>query len=269
MGNPYLIDRPACISFSGGRTSGYMLWHIIQAFGGTLPDDVHVVFANTGKERLETIDFIHECETRWNLNVRWLEYVEDGGRRWREVDYDTASREGEPFEALIRRKKYLPNAITRLCTTGLKIEPIQRFMGEHLALKHWTTAVGIRHDEPRRWRILGEDARNTREFKIAPLKDSGVTEDDVLRWWGQQEFDLRLRTYEGNCDLCFLKGRAKKALIAQENPGLVEWWARMEEQTGALFRKDQDSYAQMQGQGFLFRADDDGADDGVSCFCTD
>ena len=29
--NPYKIEGPALISFSGGRTSGYMLKHIIDA----------------------------------------------------------------------------------------------------------------------------------------------------------------------------------------------------------------------------------------------
>ena len=40
MLNPYLIKGPALISFSGGRTSGYMLNHILEAHGGRLPDDV-------------------------------------------------------------------------------------------------------------------------------------------------------------------------------------------------------------------------------------
>ena len=51
MADPYLITGPALISFSGGRTSAYMLKMILDAHGGTLPDDVHVCFANTGKER--------------------------------------------------------------------------------------------------------------------------------------------------------------------------------------------------------------------------
>ena len=46
--NPYLIHGPALISFSGGRTSGYMLKKILDAHSGLLPDDVHVTFANTG-----------------------------------------------------------------------------------------------------------------------------------------------------------------------------------------------------------------------------
>jgi len=37
MNNPYRITEPSIISFSGGRTSGYMLKKILNAFGGKLP----------------------------------------------------------------------------------------------------------------------------------------------------------------------------------------------------------------------------------------
>lgn len=61
MQSPYLIEGPALISFSGGRTSALMLKRIIDAHGGTLPADVFVAFANTGREREETLRFVHEC----------------------------------------------------------------------------------------------------------------------------------------------------------------------------------------------------------------
>jgi len=38
--NPYLIEAPALISFSGGRTSACMLKQIIDAYGGQLPADI-------------------------------------------------------------------------------------------------------------------------------------------------------------------------------------------------------------------------------------
>jgi len=56
--NPYLITEPTCISFSGGRTSAYMLYQVLQAHGGTMPDDGIVCFANTGKEEEATLDAI-------------------------------------------------------------------------------------------------------------------------------------------------------------------------------------------------------------------
>lgn len=48
--NPYLIEGPTLYSFSGGRTSAYLLKHCLDAHGGKLPDDHVVCFANTGKE---------------------------------------------------------------------------------------------------------------------------------------------------------------------------------------------------------------------------
>ena len=70
--NPYKIDGPALISFSGGRTSAYMLYHILQAHGGSLPDDIYVTFANTGKEMPETLDFVHDCGVHWDVKIHWL-----------------------------------------------------------------------------------------------------------------------------------------------------------------------------------------------------
>ena len=54
--NPYQITGPAQIGVIGGRTSGHMLWKILETHGGKLPADVHA-FQNTGKEREETLVF--------------------------------------------------------------------------------------------------------------------------------------------------------------------------------------------------------------------
>ena len=246
--SPYLLQGPACISFSGGRTSGYMLAHILEAHGGTLPSDVHVVFANTGKERPETLDFIHKCASRWNVSVRWIEWQREAPR-WREVTYETASRDGKPFADLIEWKQYLPNPVQRLCTQHLKIDTMKRFVKEACGLTDdYTTAIGIRYDEPRRWRIIGQDSRNAREWKVAPLVEAKVSEPDVMLWWAKQPFDLSLSQGEGNCDLCFLKGTAIKERIVRQRPDLAKWWAAQErpsEGTRHLWRSNSLSYTQM------------------------
>lgn len=48
-----------------------------------------VVFANTGKERPETLDFVQECAERWDVPIPWLEYDPEAPHRTRLVDYTT------------------------------------------------------------------------------------------------------------------------------------------------------------------------------------
>ena len=35
-------------------------------------ENLTVLFCNTGKEYDETLDFVNEVETRWNVPVTWL-----------------------------------------------------------------------------------------------------------------------------------------------------------------------------------------------------
>ena len=75
--NPYRVPRPAVISFSGGRTSAYMLRRVIDAYGGRLPEDISVIFANTGMERPETLEFVDVCAHAWAVRIQWVEYFWD------------------------------------------------------------------------------------------------------------------------------------------------------------------------------------------------
>ncbi len=104
------------MSFSGGRTSAFMLKQILDAHGGTLPADVHVCFANTGRELEETLTFVDECSRRWAVPIVWLEYDADAPHHTRIVDHAIASRDGEPFRAVITARDFLPNPVARFCT---------------------------------------------------------------------------------------------------------------------------------------------------------
>lgn len=240
--NPFLITGPALVSFSGGRTSAYMLWRILQAHGGTLPDDVHVCFANTGKEREETLRFVHECASRWGVRVRWLEWrsrlksipVE---QRFEEVGFNSASRDGGPFAALIASKKATPNSVARWCTENLKVLTIQAFMEtQGCKPSEYANVVGLRADEP------GRVEKGRGRGSVMPLADAGITQRDVRAFWATQPFDLGLLPFEGNCDGCFLKARPKLMEVERTKPGSLQWWAEMEAQQGATFRPEY-SYA--------------------------
>lgn len=271
MTDPFRIEGPANVNFSGGRTSAYMLWRILEAHGGTLPDDVHVLFANTGRERPETLDFVAECASRWDVRIVWLEW-RDGphGQRFEEVSHNSASRAGEPFEALIDQKGFPPNQVTRYCTEKLKIEVMRDFMRAQ-GHRRRVSVIGLRADESHR--VLraraGCKRRRAGETKLFPLHDAGTTKADVMAFWAAQPFDLRLEDHEGNCDLCFLKSKEKLRRIMYDRPDLAAWWIEQENRMRSSFRPpDRPSYRQLyetrrRQESFDFDAAD------MDCNCTD
>jgi 3'-phosphoadenosine 5'-phosphosulfate sulfotransferase (PAPS reductase)/FAD synthetase len=283
--DPFKIEGPALISFSGGRTSGYMLWRIIQAHGGTLPDDVLVTFANTGKEMPQTLDFVADCGERWGVDIVWLEYRRREGPDFEVVSYETASRKGEPFKELIDSRGFLPNPVARFCTVELKIRTMARYAMKGLGWPEFDKIVGLRADEPSRVSKMRGRAVSSRETGerdvLMPLADVGVTKRDVQEFWNRQNFDLRLPningvTPYGNCDLCFLKGAATIQGMMAASPQIADWWieaearARASKPDGALFRRDRPSYAAMlQSVKDQTVFDFGDRDELIDCFCGD
>ena len=228
--DPYRVPLPAVVSFSGGRTSAYLLRKILDAYGGRLPAGIAVVFANTGMEREETLNFVDICGREWGVVIHWLEYQWEAPHRTRVVDHASASRNGEPYAALIDRKGFVPNVTLRFCSGDLKRDRIEAFARHHLGLKRWHSVIGLRADEPRRvWRMRAMNCGSrTGTSAVLPLADAGVREADVLDWWKQQPFDLGIPSYAGNCSLCMLKGRAKLIRIIRTDPLLADWWIKQE-----------------------------------------
>ena len=276
MANPFEIKEPTCISFSGGRTSAYMLWRVLDANNGIPPPHARVMFANTGKEDEATLKFVNDCSVNWNVPITWVEY-RDADPAFAVVNYETASRNGEPFEALIRKRQYLPNPVTRFCTSELKIRTIHKYLkstgwDDHNETMDW---IGMRADEQRRAAKIADKSR-------IPLVTAGVTKETVGEFWRNQPFDLELPningvTYHGNCDLCFLKGGSQVLSLIAEKPERGIWWAQMEalalalasKPSGAVFRSDRPSYKSM----IQFAAEQkdmfDPNEESIACFCGD
>ena len=285
--NPYRIDGPALVSFSGGRTSGYMLHQILDAHDGQLPDDVHVVFFNTGREFEQTLRFVHECSVRWQVTITWLEFDPAEPFDTNVVGYNSASRDGEPFAKIVKVRGFLPNPTMRLCTHYLKVKRGIAFMRDMLGYAEWTNVVGLRHDEPRR--VARQKAMNEagkeRFESVLPLDAAKVNRRDVSAFWKRQPFDLGLpdnngKTPLGNCDLCYMKGAATIKGIMRLFPERARWWIDMERNAPALgtltkpemalFRADRPSYRELLN--FVRRQRDfEGgpSDDCLPCDCTD
>ena len=275
MSDPFKISEPTLISFSGGRTSAYMLWRVLQS-NNELPDNSIVCFSNTGKEDEETLKFVQECEKRWNVPITWIEWI-DEEPKFKIVTFETASRNGEPFMQMIHESTgYLPNPVARICTAQLKIRTIHNFLKskgwKHNENMDW---VGIRADEMRR--------ANKIDRERTPLVTDGVTKQIVGDFWKSQSFDLGLPnmngvTMHGNCDLCYLKPTWQIISLIKEKPSRADWWisAEMSVQTsnktfgdGGRFRKDRPSYAKLKE--FALSHDDmfDNTEEAIPCFCGD
>jgi len=264
MRDPFKITEPTSISLSGGRTSAYMLWRVLQSNGG-LTDGTVICFANTGKEDEATLEFVRDCSVHWNVPITWIEFVtRSGDNKYKIVDFDTASRNGEPFEQLIKEKKFTPNSVMRFCTEELKIKPIKAFT----QLDDDQTMVGIRADEAHRI------PKMRKRGLLVPLVEAGIVKHDIREFWKKQPFDLKLEerdgvTQLGNCDLCFLKPAGQIFGLIQDKPSRAVWWAKQEKAVGGTFHKDRPSYSQMMDfektQGKLFAADEEA----IACFCGD
>ena len=133
-----LPDGNVQIAFSGGRTSAYMLHQIMEANGG-LPDRVEVIFANTGREMPQTLDFVAEVGARFGVGITWLEYTAEKPG-FRVTGRQGAAENGEPFRALIERRKFLPNQQARFCTQELKLRPAKRYLISR-GWTHWLAAL--------------------------------------------------------------------------------------------------------------------------------
>lgn len=224
---------PLYIAFSGGRSSAYMTETILRDYCH-MYSPVYITFANTGQEHEMTLQFVFECQKRWerlyNTTVVWLEAkvnkklrkVRGAGTRYTVVDFLSATRNTEyygPFTDVI--EKYgLPSPTSKnVCNRELKLAPQNSFRRDleiELGMRGIYTAVGIRGDEPERHDSV--DKQRTGKY-CYPMLDLFYTEkEDVLDFWGEDmPFDLELTEELGNCLTCWKKSNKKLFQVAKHN----------------------------------------------------
>ena len=218
------MKKRLLVSVSGGETSMFMaqwLWRKKQ-------DEYEMifVFANTGEENEETLSFINSCQIHFNIPIAWVEAnVIHGERRSTQhkiVTYNTASRDGQPFEEVI--KKYgIPNKAMMHCTRELKENPIRSY-AKSIGWKDYYTAIGIRNDE------MGRQNKSSDKLKLLYPLISMIpsTKPTINFYWSNMPFRLMLKGYEGNCKVCWKKSDNKLYTIAKENEKKFSFFGKME-----------------------------------------
>lgn len=176
------------------------------------------MIANTGQEAEESLVFGDRCDKEFGLNAVWIEAVvhpEEGVcSTHKVVTFETASRKGEPYRAVI--KKYgLPNVEYLHCTRELKTNPMYSYIHDGLGWKpgEYVVALGIRADEPKRISI-GSTALGI----WYPLAETGVTKPEINDIWRDRDFTLKIEEFEGNCSWCFKKSDLKLIAAINKDP---------------------------------------------------
>lgn len=231
------MKKKGLISFSGGETSGYMLWWLLTHKQDEY--DFTVLFANTGRENNETLDFVKRCGDHFGVDIVWLEAVINPqyrkGTKHKIVTYETATRNQDwkvrqdtPYEMMI--KKYgLANISSRISTRELKERPIHSYMKSiGYKLGSYDTFIGIRVDEFDR--MSAEKGRYSLMYPL--IKWKPVTKPQINFWWSVQPFRLELQGWEGNCVTCYKKSIKKLTKIMQDDPWKFEFDEYLEDKYG-------------------------------------
>jgi 3'-phosphoadenosine 5'-phosphosulfate sulfotransferase (PAPS reductase)/FAD synthetase len=66
-------NKNLLVSFSGGETSAFMSQWIKNNLEYKIYDTVKYVFANTGLENEETLEFVEQVDEYFKLGVEWIE----------------------------------------------------------------------------------------------------------------------------------------------------------------------------------------------------
>src|SRR5690606_33354447 len=110
------------------------------------------VFANTGREHIESIKFLIKLKKAFKLNVFCLEPEIQGKgksttyKKMKLIHLHKLDFSGKNFEKGIQ-KYGIPNVTNKWCTRELKNNPIKKFADNYFGINNYSIAIGIRYDE--------------------------------------------------------------------------------------------------------------------------
>jgi len=226
------IKKKLLISFSGGRTSAYMMYMILNSKEYNQHYDFKIVFANTGKEHEGTLEFVRDCALKFNCEIVWIEakHLDNNGvpftkKGWgvgfKVVDFHTASRNGEPFEEMLSVLG-IPCSSAPFCSDQLKRKPIEKYL-KSIGWDSYWKAIGIRVDEIDR---INEN-RVKKKILYPLVKEFPTKKIEILNWWKNNNFDLNIPLNLGNCDICWKKSFKVLVNNTRDFPERFEWWQQM------------------------------------------
>lgn len=155
-----LSNSPAIdvVSFSGGRTSAYLVHLLEKRRTKAHSALLHHIFMDTGAEHPKTYEFIRNVINLWNIPVTLLRVVINPIHRkastYAEMTQGQLKPDLGPYRDML--KKYgTPYIGGARCTDRMKSVPYTKYCQENFGKKGFNTWLGIRFDEPAR--LWGEE----------------------------------------------------------------------------------------------------------------
>lgn len=195
------------LGLSGGKDSAALAVYLHKH---KQIQNIEFFFCDTGKELPETYDYLDRLKARLGIKIVTLA-AERGFDHWLDV-YGGV----------------LPSPNVRWCTKALKIEPIEKFVGDDEAVSY----IAIRADETDR---KGYISTKPNIQAVFPFIDDGYTRDDVFRILDEsgigrpKYYDWRSRS---GCFFCFFQQKIEWVRLADSHPDLFEEAVKYEEEKG-------------------------------------
>ena len=211
------------VSFSGGRTSAYLV-HLMEQKRKDNGWEVEYVFMDTGAEHPKTYEFVRACVKYFNIKLTVLKTVinqEMGiGPNFKVCSFDSIGWDLSVFKDMTKKygNPYIPGG--NFCTDKLKTVTYKKYVkSKGLRDGDFKTWLGIRYDEPRRLK----EKKNIKYL----AEISTMEKMDIVGWWKEQPFDLEIDEHLGNCVFCIHKKPLKIALAQRDEPELAKEWNEM------------------------------------------
>jgi len=225
------------LSVSGGGTSMLMMLYCLKKLSDQY--EMICVYANTGKEDEGTLKFVNDCSIRFKTPIVWVEakHKDENGipfsrKGWKVkhkiVNFETASRNGEPFEEMISVLG-IPSTNAPFCSDQLKRKAIESYL-KSIGWKNYHKAIGIRCDEIDRVNPNFKAKRIIYPFVSLWPK----TKPEILDELHDLGLAIDIHPDDGNCNECWKKDMLRLCRNMRRSPKDFIWWQEMTDKYGAF-----------------------------------
>ncbi len=250
-------------SLSGGKTSSYI--------AANYPADYNVFsLVRVDDENCRFPDEKIRKEVEDRLQSPFIGTVEDDTIIYTMLDLEQYIGQkidwvtGLTFEETIKKYKmknggyFLPNKVTRYCTTDMKTLPIAKWRYDNIK-DDVEMRFGYRANETNRAvRMMDKvNANGMTEVKIVvgrtkngnqnkwetieyckpsfPLIDDNIYKDNIEQFWKDEPVRF---AYMNNCVGCWWRSPLLLKKMHNKHPNKMEWFSNLEKESGSTFRSD-------------------------------